>query len=273
MRGDQRLWPFRLSFQSFNPRPALSCGATIILPYIFANVFVSIRAPHFHAGRPLMAANVDQPSLFQSAPRTFMRGDHSAQMMTAHIISFNPRPALSCGATNESSVGGTQGTVSIRAPHFHAGRRPRGGGYAGDWMFQSAPRTFMRGDCAQRCWAGELCVSIRAPHFHAGRPKSSSDTRRDPAFQSAPRTFMRGDQPEVLREAYEKGFNPRPALSCGATIHSDPERGELHVSIRAPHFHAGRPALDDASRQRMKFQSAPRTFMRGDVINERRLQR
>ena len=99
--------------------------------------------------------------MFQSAPRTFMRGDQIgvnehfgktsfARLTTSPVTSFNPRPALSCGAT---------GTAEF-IEHMVA-------------AFQSAPRTFMRGDL----------LLLRIEELLTW-------------FQSAPRTFMRGDLPE-----------------------------------------------------------------------------
>ena len=155
--------------------------------------------------------------LFQSAPRTFMRGDVSLLQDAIRKLSFNPRPALSCGATLTALHIDCLRTVSIRAPHFHAGRPGSG---------------LVPTDC--------VGVSIRAPHFHAGRRVCSDAHARDgsfnprPAlscgataapptyckivsFQSAPRTFMRGDAQSWVKQPLTWGFNPRPALSCGAT--------------------------------------------------------
>ena len=59
----------------------------------------------------------------------------------------------------------------------------------------AVPRTFMRGDrTTARMRAMTLCVSIRAPHFHAGRHIGRASFSHLTAC-----------------------FNPRPALSCGAT--------------------------------------------------------
>ena len=86
---------------------------------------------------------------FQSAPRTFMRGDLLALSQPAKHISFNPRPALSCGATQLAAITQQIEEVSIRAPHFHAGRHTWPDITHGVTLFQSAPRTFMRGDAAR----------------------------------------------------------------------------------------------------------------------------
>ena len=180
-------------------------------------VKVSIRAPHFHAGRPLhistdTAADLFQSAprtfmrgdaprhrrspgllLFQSAPRTFMRGDLLRRVYRRRVRSFNPRPALSCGATKKRAVRNALQAVSIRAPHFHAGRRA------------SEPRPAR--------WRG----------FNPRPALSCGATRTCPARS-----------PSSIR------FNPRPALSCGATHLQDAANARLFVSIRAPHFHAGR---------------------------------
>ena len=146
-----------------------------------------------------------------------MRGDLLIRTTRPSLRRFNPRPALSCGATAAGPGRGDLVIVSIRAPHFHAGRHA---GYAHCFtfsMFQSAPRTFMRGDICPQAGCARDRVSIRAPHFHAGRPFSYCIDPKLVVFQSAPRTFMRGD---------------------GKSPEEKPKEEE--VSIRAPHFHAGR---------------------------------
>ena len=131
---------------------------------------VSIRAPHFHAGRRYHPPNCIRCQRFQSAPRTFMRGDRWMRQLTGLAARFNPRPALSCGATSRNCSGARGYGVSIRAPHFHAGRRCASMSAVATLRFQSAPRTFMRGDQAAVADAVDgAYVSIRAPHFHAGR--------------------------------------------------------------------------------------------------------
>src|SRR5919108_349960 len=61
-------------------------------------------------------------------------------------------------------------------------------------------------------------------------------------FQSAPRALARGDIVFAEQEADGKGFNPRPALSHGAT--------RIKATRR---------------REDVKFQSAPRALARGDL--------
>ena len=195
-----------------------------------------------------------------------MRGDMRVIAVHDGIERFNPRPALSCGATNASQLRSTPSDVSIRAPHFHAGRRE---GLVKNVLV--------------------LIVSIRAPHFHAGRPGSATMDMMRSLFQSAPRTFMRGDRLPGRGRQPGRGFNPRPALSCGATGTLPFGQNRIQVSIRAPHFHAGRRRPRQKVRQRQKvsiraphfhgacalsewFQSAPRTFMRGDRIAHTQLQ-
>ncbi len=221
MRGDEDFYLESHQRICFNPRPTLSCGATwlgdgrevpirvsIRAPHfhagrpngapLFNPVFgVSIRAPHFHAGRRGFSRSLRSVCLFQSAPHTFMRGDSGPLRMFRRYRSFNPRPTLSCGATPIPSGFSMEHLVSIRAPHFHAGRRTMV-----IHMYKS------------------LTVSIRAPHFHAGRRPMR------PILATRP-----------------SGFNPRPTLSCGAT---PPPQALIQipaVSIRAPHFHAGRRSL------------------------------
>ena len=208
---------------------------------------VSIRAPRFHTGRPggrlpawLRAfcfnprpalshgatsradQSVGHRRRFQSAPRAFTRGDGVVYSQVRWTGRFNPRPALSHGATLKLPLDFVQRvTVSIRAPRFHTGRQatsvpvghsvrvsiraPRfhtgrleGGGLPPSPFpaFQSAPRAFTRGD---------------------GGTTPTTDPRR--GFQSAPRAFTRGDR-AVLRLSIRRPcrFNPRPALSHGATL-------------------------------------------------------
>ncbi len=54
------------------------------------------------------------------------KGDGKSSYRSNIDSSFNPRPALSCGATQVVVCSLATGTVSIRAPHFHAGRQQVG---------------------------------------------------------------------------------------------------------------------------------------------------
>ena len=204
---------------------------------------VSIRAPHFHAGRRSNSRTRIIRSTFQSAPRTFMRGDVGRLELRQAIRSFNPRPALSCGATGSAQYGRGVREVSIRAPHFHAGRRSPCRDTSAHPRFQSAPRTFMRGDAQGGSEAIKLLAFQSAPRtFMRGDFFPLPDMTQRTAFQSAPRTFMRGDFVGSIVSIERKSFNPRPALSCGATGYCTCYGKDWIVSIRAPHFHAGRPA-------------------------------
>ena len=58
---------------------------------------------------------------FQSAPRTFMRGDRLPLRIKTWGWGFNPHPALSCGVTSTTGYVNSLYVVSIRTPHFHAG--------------------------------------------------------------------------------------------------------------------------------------------------------
>ena len=84
-------------------------------------------------------------NLFQSAPRILMRGD----IVAGTGISINT-------------------TVSIRAPHSHAGRPSLGPHVLTCASFQSAPRILMRGDRDDRKLGhGLVCFNPR-PAFSCG---------------------------------------------------------------------------------------------------------
>ena len=148
MRGDQHVEHDRQGSRSFNPRPGFSCGATRRLPCASpCNTCFNPR-PAFSCGAT------------DGADRTWY-----------FSWCFNPRPAFSCGATIFEGDGNVlHRKVSIRAPHSHAGRRPRSPTSYATSAFQSAPRILMRGD--SRTSDGQ---SVNGP------------------FQSAPRILMRGD--------------------------------------------------------------------------------
>ena len=195
MRGDRDGAQHPARPARFNPRPALSCGATKILRGCVILSGVSIRAPHFHAGRHAYCWADVIAAQFQSAPRTFMRGDLQGGQTTSGDILFQSAP--------RTFMRGDHG--SMGSPFVAQG-------------FQSAPRTFMRGDFRTRpALSYILPVSIRAPHFHAGRPRLCKKCNQEFTFQSAPRTFMRGDLQWLMSTLCPNCFNPRPALSCGAT--------------------------------------------------------
>ena len=73
-------------------------------------------------------------------------------------------------------------------------------------MFQSAPRSFPRGDVEGKGRrAGRYKVSIRAPEFPPGRCASRQNTAPTGRFQSAPRSFPRGDLwPAQSSRSYDK---------------------------------------------------------------------
>ena len=162
--------------------------------------YVSIRAPRFHTGRPTCYFRLNQIS-----------------------TRFNPRPALSHGAT----------FLWLRKEVFSL-------------LFQSAPRAFTRGDTRKASCSFPLSyVSIRAPRFHTGRPNGFIQfswnfgvSIRAPRFHTGRRlagalifkrcacfnprpALSHGATAEALgRKAVKIGFNPRPALSHGATTHA-----------------------------------------------------
>ncbi len=162
-------------------------------------------------------------------------------------LRFNPRPAQSSGATPMTA------------------RNPSGV----DAVFQSAPRSVERGDRrrspqahgstvsfnprpAQSSGATRSqCsrhprreVSIRAPLSRAGRPSAMTVSRSVHQRVSIRAPLSRAGRPwyvDACRES-DRGFNPRPAQSSGATC--------------------GLRGHDIATR---RFQSAPRSVERGDV--------
>ena len=203
-------------------------------------VCVSIRAPHFHAGRRHTPACRGSLPLFQSAPRTFMRGDGVGNCKPRSCISFNPRPALSCGAT--SSMTGNYNTwlVSIRAPHFHAGRPGQTCPLITVPGFNPRPALSCGATPSHEQADSLHGVSIRAPHFHAGRRRPGQHAGPDGAFQSAPRTFMRGDESHDYQQLLSSVSIRAPHFHAGRLRHAKRIGFFRLVSIRAPHFHAGR---------------------------------
>ena len=191
------------------------------------------------------------------------------------LASFNPRAALSRGATHlfERHAREAKG-VSIRAPRFHAARRtlqvhdshwtgfnpcaalsrgattcvPDSG--TADRIFVSirAPRFHAARPVARMARRSYYSVSIRAPRFHAARPILSNRSHTPPATVSirAPRFHAaRHELIPIPYRSYQR-FNPRAALSRGATP--------------APLPHQGSPS---------RLQSARRAFTRRDLAEIR----
>ena len=134
-RGDRRRLAWAAGAACFNPRPALTSGATL---------FVNI------------------PSIihrFQSAPRSHERGDMTATGARRHWLGFNPRPALTSGATRYRP-------------------RPRQSN-----QFQSAPRSHERGDWTSLLQTRTSRVSIRAPLSRAGRRGPANQQNHKPLLR------------------------------------------------------------------------------------------
>ena len=108
----------------FNPRPAQSSGATRCTPPLLGMPFQS--APRSCRAGQLrkMDQNGTYILVFQSAPRSVERGDPClCSIASRRLVSFNPRPAQSSGATDISTCMATRyDEVSIRAPLSRAGR-------------------------------------------------------------------------------------------------------------------------------------------------------
>jgi len=207
----------------------------------FHNVPVSIRAPIRRPGRLIRASMANGWVLFQSAPRSEDRGDSGNVYGITSCDSFNPRPDPKTGATNDCDGLHSKICVSIRAPIRRPGRRWRQCCPRLRLVFQSAPRSEDRGDCAEcspnpksKCFnprpdpktgatesgcgsgLGEP-VSIRAPIRRPGRRPGAGSCGIASRFQSAPRSEDRGDLCYVGRRGHGMGFNPRPDPKTGAT--------------------------------------------------------
>ncbi len=86
-----------------------------------------------------------------------------------------------------------------------------------------------------------------------------------PSFQSAPRSELRGDLHPGDEDSEFIRFNPRPGASSGATCSHSQVDSRPRVSIRAPERAPGRPHQTAPLRSIKKFQSAPRSELRGDL--------
>ena len=125
----------------------------------------------------------------------FARGDQTAARTDGGHQRFNPRPALSRGATGDGDRTGSHYVVSIRAPRFRAGRLAR-----------------------HRPARQQRRVSIRAPRFRAGRHVGAGAAESESVFQSAPRAFARGDRHQYETAAPSVTFQSAPrAFARGDT--------------------------------------------------------
>ncbi len=159
-------------------------------------------------------------AVFQSAPRAHARGDVLQCSSTSTWHCFNPRPALTRGATRTND--------NTKTPRQSFNPRPAltRGATAVSWCVAPVVVVSIR---APRSRAGRpglrpsqplgLSVSIRAPRSRAGRPTAFSHADFAWLFQSAPRAHARGDQFVALVVVVQACFNPRPALTRGATQH------------------------------------------------------
>ena len=182
--------------------------------------------------------------MFQSAPLTKARGDHSRAARPEREAYVSIRsPHQSKGRRAASFAGDSVELVSIRSPHQSKGRPPLNEDppLVMKW-FQSAPLTKARGDKIMgryqnfsRCFnplpspkQGEtygfgrefdiLLVSIRSPHQSKGRLTALGASLTFCSFQSAPLTKARGDPtwPRV-RSPVGICFNPLPSPKQGET--------------------------------------------------------
>ena len=178
----------------FNPRPAMISGATQrgSSSRTASTMFQS--APRDVSGATSVAFNWSTViCMFQSAPRDDQRGDLDQAGMAVAFRPFQSAPRVMRGDVLERRVSVNAWRVSIRAPR-DAGRRTRAPTYHAGWTFQSAPRDDLRGDnCA---------IALRG---------SSRMFQSAPRVSGATRLFSRASRHHL------QGFNPRPAMICGAT--------------------------------------------------------
>ena len=185
-----------IAVRGFNPRPAFSCGATARNCHGRGGRWVSIRAPHSHAGRHPRWSHEMLYLRFQSAPRILMRGDIPLRISVYHEIKFQSAPRILMrgdSALPARQYNLARATVSIRAPHSHAGRPPSGIQHMAITVFQSAPRILMRGDHSRRTSASRCASFNPRPAFSCGATMVDCAWKPLALFQSAPRILMRGD--------------------------------------------------------------------------------
>ncbi len=196
----------------------------------------------FDRGDSRSTARYQRLALFQSAPRSFDRGDlPGAQPPARDRVSIRT-PVLRPGRPKTEAARANAKKVSIRTPVLRPGRLSGSGGHDQTFTFQSAPRSFDRGD---------TCFSRTRTPFHGFQSAPRSFDRGDQpsypskpgmVFQSAPRSFDRGDGTSLLKRlpvigfqsaprSFDRGdsasqfaprrlticFNPHPGPSTGAT--------------------------------------------------------
>ena len=112
----------------------------------------------------------------------------------------------------------------------------------------------------------EVTVSIRSPHKSKGRHSMISWRWFRRMFQSAPLTKARGDIAPSSWWLAQPSFNPLPSQKQGETGGFSPGGFSPGVSIRSPHKSKGRRLILDIGIGILRFQSAPLTKARGDVL-------
>ncbi len=183
-------------------------------------VQVSIRAPELSPGRPSITSTASAVWLFQSAPRSYPRGDVLRRVGSLVSVCFNPRPGAIPGAT------------AGKRPVSRAGAcfNPRPGAIPG----ATQPSGLGRG------WGS--CFNPRPGAIPGATPRMRSSARPP------------------------KSFNPRPGAIPGATQSRKVVRADFRVSIRAPELSPGRPDAFWKTVALSVFQSAPRSYPRGDIL-------
>ena len=202
---------------------------------------VSIRAPRSRTGRPNEIPHSTIFAMFQSAPRALARGDAEVPANHMRINVFQSAPRALARGDPSPCISATWMRLFQSAPRALArGDAPATAPNITLVVFQSAPRALARGDLARAVPGGAQNVSIRAPRSRTGRLWMVAPEASSARFQSAPRALARGDAGPGS-SAWNPGcFNPRPALSHGATTSRSAMSMRKKVSIRAPRSRTGR---------------------------------
>ena len=181
--------------------------------------------------------------VFQSAPLTEARGDAYPLGLASSPLCFNPLPLPKQGEISAWFTLELPWRVSIRSPYRSKGRSCQTIATRRCSLFQSAPLTEARGDCA----------SLRALASAA-------------LFQSAPLTEARGDVPQTAAGTFNPNVSIRsPYRSKGRFRRGglDPARARSFNPLPLPK-QGEIPSWRPRSSASSKFQSAPLTEARGD---------
>ena len=225
-RGDRPAPTRYIDLIGFNPLPSPKQGETAKRKGNLFFGLVSIRSPHRSKGRLLSGAckhytrivSIRSPHRSKGRHPKMFGPEKQGETSKNRGRAFNPLPSPKQGETKSCLSLLPKQKVSIRSPHRSKGRRDcfshliqhlavsirsphRSKGRHSNmfyrdpiYLFQSAPLTEARGDCA---W--------------------SSTPSRKPWFQSAPLTEARGDDHRPLLASQNLCFNPLPSPKQGET--------------------------------------------------------